>query len=79
MKDAMLVALAEAQWIRSYIRLLMGRGMILGGPMPSFLFTGPAVPPCLGWQSGFHLFFVCVWKKAYMPIDANHVSNAKDR
>ena len=29
MKDAKLVALAEAQWIRSYVRLLMGSGMIL--------------------------------------------------
>ncbi|CAK0787915.1 hypothetical protein CVIRNUC_011137 [Coccomyxa viridis] len=29
MKDAKLVALAEAQWIRSFVRLLMGSGMIL--------------------------------------------------
>ena len=29
MKDAELVALAEAQWIRSYVPLLMGSGMIL--------------------------------------------------
>ena len=34
MKDAMLVALAEALWIRSYVRVLMGRGMILGAPPP---------------------------------------------
>ena len=34
MKDAKLVALAEAQWIRSSVRLLMGRGMILGAPPP---------------------------------------------
>ena len=34
MKDAELVALAEAQWIRSYVRLLMGSGMILGAPPP---------------------------------------------
>ena len=34
MKDAELVALAEAQWIRSCVRLLMGRGMILGAPPP---------------------------------------------
>ena len=24
-------------------------------------------------------FFFGVWKKAYMPIDANHISNSKDR
>ena len=36
MKDAKLVALAEAQWIRSYVRLLMGSGRILGAdPMIS--------------------------------------------
>ena len=23
------------------------------------------------------LFFFCVWEKAYMPIDANHISNLK--
>ena len=34
MKDAELVALAEAQWIRSYVRLLMDSGMILGAPPP---------------------------------------------
>ena len=34
MKDAKLVALAEAQWIRSCVRLLMGSGMILGAPAP---------------------------------------------
>ena len=33
MKDAELVALAEAQWIRSYVRLLVGSGMILGAPL----------------------------------------------
>ena len=32
MKDAELVALAEAQWIRSYVRLRMGSGVILGAP-----------------------------------------------
>ena len=34
MKDSELVALAEAQWIRSYVRLLVGSGMILGAPPP---------------------------------------------
>ena len=34
MKDAKLVALAVAQWIRSYVRLLMGSRMILGAPLP---------------------------------------------
>ena len=34
MKDAMLVALAEAQWIGSNGWLLMGSGMILGAPPP---------------------------------------------
>ena len=34
MKDAELVALAEAQWIRPYVRLLMGSGIILGAPPP---------------------------------------------
>ena len=34
MKDAELVALAEARWIRSYVRLLMGSRMILGAPPP---------------------------------------------
>ena len=35
MKDAESVALAEAaQWIRSYVWLLMGSGMILGAPLP---------------------------------------------
>ena len=34
MEDAELVALAEAQWIKSCVRLLMGRGMILGAPPP---------------------------------------------
>ena len=34
MKDAKLVALAEVQWIRSYVRLRMGSGMILGAPPP---------------------------------------------
>ena len=34
MKDAELVALADVQWIRSYLRLLMGSGMILGAPPP---------------------------------------------
>ena len=24
-------------------------------------------------------FFFVWWKKAYMPIDANHISNSKDR
>ena len=33
MKDAELAALAEAQWIRSYVRLLMGSRMILGAPV----------------------------------------------
>ena len=42
MKVAMLVALAEAQWIRSYVRLLMGRRMILGP-----LVIGCAVDPTL--------------------------------
>ena len=27
----------------------------------------------------FFFFLVCVWKKAYMSIGANHVSNSKDR
>ena len=34
MKDAMLVALAEAEWIGSNGWLLMGSGMILGAPPP---------------------------------------------
>ena len=34
MKDVKLVALAEAQRISSYVRLLMGSGMILGAPPP---------------------------------------------
>ena len=34
MKDAEMVALAEAQWIVGYARLLMGSGMILGTPPP---------------------------------------------
>ena len=34
MKDVKLVALAETQWIRSYVRLLMGSGKILGAPPP---------------------------------------------
>ena len=34
MKDAKLVAVVEAQWIRSYVRLLMGSGIILGAPPP---------------------------------------------
>ena len=34
MKDAKLVALAEAQWIRSYVRLLMGSRTSLGAPSP---------------------------------------------
>ena len=34
MKDAELVALVEAQWIRAYVRLLIGSGMILGAPPP---------------------------------------------
>ena len=34
MKDAELVALAEAQWIVGYVRLLIGSGMILGAPPP---------------------------------------------
>ena len=34
MKDAKLVALAEAQWIRWYVRLPMGSGKILGAPPP---------------------------------------------
>ena len=34
MKDAKSVALAEEQWISSYVRLLMGSGMILGAPPP---------------------------------------------
>ena len=34
MKDAKLVALAEAQWIRSSARLLMDSRMILGAPPP---------------------------------------------
>ena len=27
----------------------------------------------------FHFIFFFWWKKAYMPIDANHISNSKDR
>ena len=27
----------------------------------------------------FFFFFFFLWKKAYMPIDANHTSNPKDR
>ena len=27
----------------------------------------------------FFFFFFFWWKKAYMPIDANHISNPKDR
>ena len=34
MNDAESVALAEAQWIRSYVRLLVGSGKILGAPPP---------------------------------------------
>ena len=34
MKDVKLVALSEAQWIRSYVWPLMGSGMILGAPPP---------------------------------------------
>ena len=34
MNDAELVALAEAQWIKSCVRLLMGRVIILGAPPP---------------------------------------------
>ena len=34
MKDVKLVALAEAQWVRSYVGLLMGSAMILGAPPP---------------------------------------------
>ena len=42
---------------------------------------------CLGWQSGLSvhirslfLSFSCgLRKKAYMPIDANHISTPKDR
>ena len=34
MKDAELVALAEARWIRSYVRLLMGSEKILGALPP---------------------------------------------
>ena len=34
MKDAMSVALAEALWRSSYVRLLMGSGLILGAPPP---------------------------------------------
>ena len=34
MKDAEMVALSEAQWIRSYVRLLIGSGKILGAPPP---------------------------------------------
>ena len=34
MKDAKLVALAEAQWIRSYVRLLMGSRISLAAPPP---------------------------------------------
>ena len=49
MKYAELIALAEAQWIRSYARLL------------------------------FFIFIFFWWKKAYMPIDANHISKSKDR
>ena len=39
MKDAKLVALAEAQWIRSYVWLLMGSGVILGAPPLLLLMT----------------------------------------
>ena len=28
---------------------------------------------------GCYMCFFFLWKKAYMPIDANHISNAKDR
>ena len=34
MKNAKLIALAEAQWIWSYVWLLMGSRMILGAPLP---------------------------------------------
>ena len=29
--------------------------------------------------SRFTFFYFCVWKKAYMSMDASHVSNPKDR
>ena len=33
----------------------------------------------LGFCGFFFFFFFFLWKKAYMPIDANHISNSKDR
>ena len=43
-----------------------------GLPFSSFFFF-------LGRRAFFFLFFFLVWKKAYMSIDANLVSNPKDR
>ena len=39
----------------------------------------PKLPCGLLYLSFGLFFFFCVWKKAYMSIDANHVSNPKDR
>ena len=46
MKDEELVALAEAQWIRSCVRLPMGRGNIPGAPR-----YGAGAPACLRRQA----------------------------
>ena len=52
MKDAKLVALAEAQWIRSYVRLLMGSRMIPGCTPVKGLQTYILKPDCQPGQGG---------------------------
>ena len=47
------------------------------GRMRSSDRNGAGAPACSGVRLFFFFFFLV--KKAYMPIDANHISNSKDR
>ena len=57
-------------------------GTRLGGGVPNAQRPEGGCLPCRGgtqlaWRHFFSFFFF-LWKKAYMRIDANHISNPKD-